>query len=55
VLADWELPLNHLRALYPASRRPSPKVRALIDFLVAEYQPVPPWDRDLLAAAVLGP
>jgi len=53
VLDDWSLPLNHLSALYPASRRPSPKVRALIDFLVAEYQPVPPWDRELLAAGVL--
>jgi DNA-binding transcriptional LysR family regulator len=50
VLGDWELPLNHLSALYPASRQPSPKVRALIDFLVAEYQPVPPWDRELAAA-----
>jgi DNA-binding transcriptional LysR family regulator len=47
VLTDWELPLNHLSALYPASRQPSAKVRALIDFLVAEYQPVPPWDREL--------
>ena len=47
VLADWELPLNYLSALYPASRQPSPKVRALIDFLVAEYQPVPPWDSKL--------
>ncbi|CAN7703020.1 LysR family transcriptional regulator [Pseudoduganella sp. LjRoot289] len=44
VLDDWQLPLNYLSALYPASRRPSPKVRALIDFLVAEYQPIPPWD-----------
>ena len=50
VLADWELPLNYLSALYPASRQPSPKVRALIDYLVAEYQPVPPWDRDLAVA-----
>lgn len=47
VLPDWELPLNHLSALYPASRKPSPKVRALIDFLLGEYQPVPPWDRQL--------
>jgi DNA-binding transcriptional LysR family regulator len=51
VLADWELPLNYLSALYPASRQPSPKVRALIDFLVAEFQPdgqaSPPWDRAL--------
>jgi len=28
-------------------------VRALIDFLVAEYQPVPPWDRELAAAGML--
>ena len=50
VLEEWELPLNYISALYPASRQPSPKVRALIDFLVAEYQPVPPWDKALLAA-----
>jgi DNA-binding transcriptional LysR family regulator len=50
VLEDWELPLNYLSALYPASRQPSPKVRALIDFLVAEYQPVPPWDKALQSA-----
>ena len=53
VLADWDLPLNHLSALYPASRQPSPKVRALIDFLVAEYQPSPPWDSQLAAAGLL--
>ena len=47
VLPDWELPLNDLSALYPASRQMSPKVRALVDFLVQEYQPVPPWDRAL--------
>lgn len=44
VLPEWDLPLNDLTALYPAGPA-SPKVRALIDFLVAEYQPVPPWDR----------
>lgn len=58
VLRDWELPLNYLSALYPASRQPSPKVRALIDFLVAEYQPdgqpLPPWDRALAAAGLPG-
>ena len=35
VLSGWALPLNYLSALYPASRQLSPKVRALIDFLVA--------------------
>lgn len=53
VLEDWRLPLNQLSALYPASRQLSPKVRALIDFLVAEYQPSPPWDRALDAAGLL--
>lgn len=47
VLPDWELPLNDLTALYPSGRQLSPKVRALIDFLVEEYQPVPPWDAAL--------
>ena len=47
VLPDWELPLNDLTALYPSGRQLSPKVRSLIDFLVEEYQPVPPWDAAL--------
>lgn len=47
VLPEWELPLNDLTALYPASGQLSPKVRALIDFLVEEYQPVPPWDQTI--------
>ncbi|WP_229417797.1 LysR family transcriptional regulator [Pseudoduganella buxea] len=51
VLPQWQLPLNYLSALYPASRQPSPKVRRLIDFLVAEYQPVPPWDAALAQSA----
>ena len=45
VLPEWELPLNDLTALYPAGRQASPKVRVLIDFLLAEYHPIPPWDR----------
>lgn len=44
VLPEWELPLNDLTALYPSGRQLSPKVRALIDFLVEQYQPQPPWD-----------
>jgi DNA-binding transcriptional LysR family regulator len=50
VLGEWSLPLNHLSALYPASRQPSPKVRTLIDFLLAEYHPLPPWDKALADA-----
>lgn len=52
VLPGWQLPLNDLSALYPAARQMSPKVRALVDFLVAEYQPVPPWDAALARAAL---
>ncbi|MFZ6638633.1 LysR family transcriptional regulator [Undibacterium sp. TC4M20W] len=53
VLPGWALPLNDFTALYPATRKVSPKVRALIDFLVEEYQPVPEWDKALLAAGLL--
>ncbi|MFZ6686819.1 LysR family transcriptional regulator [Undibacterium sp. SXout11W] len=50
VLRHWALPLNNLTALYPSTRKVAPKIRALIDFLVEEYQPVPEWDRALAAA-----
>lgn len=52
VLPDWELPLNDLSALYPASRQLSPKVRSLVDFLVEEYR-VAPWDLALAQAGIL--
>ena len=51
VLPDWQ-PLggnadaNTLYAVYLPSRHPSPKVRALIDFLLEALGEVPPWDRD---------
>ena len=34
-------------AVYPESRHLSPKVRAMIDWLVEELGPEPDWDRDL--------
>ena len=34
-----------LFAIYPQSRHPSPKVRALIDYLADELGPEPEWDR----------
>ena len=34
-------------ALYPAGRLVPPKVRAMIDFLVDLYTPVPPWELSL--------
>ncbi|MFZ6768754.1 LysR substrate-binding domain-containing protein [Undibacterium sp. Di26W] len=53
VLADWALPLNDFTALYPATHKVAPKVRALIDFLVEEYQPVPEWDKELIDAGLI--
>jgi DNA-binding transcriptional LysR family regulator len=35
---------THLFAVYPESRHLSPKVRALIDWLVEEFSGEPPWD-----------
>lgn len=32
-------------ALYPSSRIVAPKVRAMIDFLLERFHPVPPWER----------
>lgn len=37
-------------ALYPSSRHPASKVRALIDFLVESFGPEPAWDAGLGAA-----
>ena len=36
-----------ISAVYPESRHISPKVRAMIDWLVEELGPEPDWDRDL--------
>lgn len=36
---------RHLYACYTPSRRRTPKVRALLDMLVAEFEPMPPWAR----------
>ena len=37
LLPDWHVDDQHIHAVYPAHRERAPKVRALIDFLVAEY------------------
>lgn len=35
----------HLYACYAPSRRRTPKVRALLELLVAEFEPLPAWER----------
>ena len=45
VLPDHPLLTKTARwALYPAGRLVPPKVRAMIDFLISLYTPVPPWE-----------
>jgi DNA-binding transcriptional LysR family regulator len=39
---------RRLHALYLSNRHLSAKVRVFIDFLLARFTPVPPWDRDWL-------
>jgi len=45
LLLDEHVPqLHSAYAVYPASRHLSPKVRAMIDFLVESFGSRPPWD-----------
>jgi len=46
VLADYPLITeSSLWVLYPSNRIIAPKVRAMIDFLLTQFQPVPPWQK----------
>lgn len=46
VLPDHPLATDSaIWALYPSNRIVAPKVRAMIDFLLQQFQPVPPWER----------
>lgn len=42
-----EIQTSAVHAVYLPDRRPPAKVRAFIDFLVARFAPVTPWDRGL--------
>jgi DNA-binding transcriptional LysR family regulator len=50
LLLDHTHPGTWLYAVYPENRHLSPKVRAMIDWLVEELGPEPEWDRDLPVA-----
>ncbi len=50
LLPDWQpvggnAEANTLYAVYLPTRQPSPKVRALIDFMLEKMGEMPPWDR----------
>jgi DNA-binding transcriptional LysR family regulator len=42
-LDDWAQSKMKVYALHPGSRNLAPKVRVFVDFLVARFQPQPPW------------
>jgi len=46
LLPGYQMPDIDVLAVYPSRRHLSAKVRAMIDFLVREFDGVPPWDRD---------
>lgn len=45
VLLDYALPETGIHAVMPQRRLAPPRVRAFIDFLVEQWDPVPPWER----------
>jgi len=45
VLPEYEDNGSDIYAAYSARRNMPPKVRAFIDHLIAEFSPVPPWER----------
>ncbi len=44
ILSEWQATESWVWALYPHTRFLPLKVRAFVDFLVAEFGDVPPWD-----------
>jgi DNA-binding transcriptional LysR family regulator len=44
VLAEQLKESSNLYVVYPHRRHLSPKVRAFVDFLVAQFSPAPPWE-----------
>lgn len=46
VLPEYRHEQSAYYVVYPHRRHLSPKVRAFVDFLVEQFTPVPPWERD---------
>lgn len=46
LLPGYRLPDIDVLAVYPSRRHLSAKVRVMIDFLAAQFQDTPPWDRN---------
>ena len=37
--------------LYPSRRIVAPRVRVMIDFLIQQFQPIPPWERGIVSSS----
>lgn len=51
ILPEYQLPDGAIHAVMPPRRLMLPRVRAFIDFLAEQFNPVPPWERASLAAS----
>jgi DNA-binding transcriptional LysR family regulator len=47
VLPEYSFPESAIHAVMPPRRLMLPRVRVFIDFLVEQFSPVPPWEREL--------
>ena len=47
ILPDWRPKLIDISLLYASNKHLSAKVRTFVDFAVAQYQGLPPWDKGL--------
>ena len=54
-LTDYSWSNVHLWAVYPPTRHLAPRIRALIDHLVAAFSGIPPWDRAMPALVAAQP
>jgi DNA-binding transcriptional LysR family regulator len=43
-LGDWVQSKQKLYVMYPRNRNLAPKVRVFVEFLLAHFQPRPPWE-----------
>jgi DNA-binding transcriptional LysR family regulator len=51
ILPGHALPETAIHAVMPHRRLVPPRVRAFIDFLVEQWDPVPPWEREVVRGA----
>jgi len=53
LLPDWSMDYYNFLAVYPTTQRRALKVNALIDFLIEQIGPEPPWDMALRERGLL--